>query len=547
MLIVCILDDPLSACDAHVGKALFFDCIIDALKCRGKGIVLATHQLQYLQYADKTVVLDGSGRQVFYGSYAELLDRREEFPFLDMSKESATSDPSTATSVLSRAGSTYDGTRRSSLISQRATEDLQSLASGRQHSMRAVQVEDRVEGGMQYQTILAYLRSGGIARGLIALFMAFLSQGLLMIAEYWLRWWTSESFGPQTANMYVIVFAVLTVLRVVMGFTRARAWFRFTLGASSHLHETSLWAVMHSPLQFFIANPTGRILNRFSRDQNQADELLPVTLFEFLSCVMFCLGGVVLVCVSLPYMIALLPFLYFAFLNVQKKYSASAREIKRIDAITRSPIYSDFSASLDGLVTLRAYRLREKFTSLFQDQIDSNGRAFFSFLMISRWFGFRLDLLSTLLLIGVTMLAAGIRDQVDVGLIGFALTYTFSLSGLFQWTVRQGAEVETQLTSIERISAYAHLPAEPGYKTSLASFRVSQGDRGDDAAQLETRPVKGTIELKNLSVTYREDLPPVLKQLNATFPAGAKVGVCGRTGRFATNLFFSFAEIITTC
>ena len=69
---LCVLDDPLSAVDAHVGAALFSDCITRALKGRGKGVVLATHQTQYLPYSDKVLVLSKGGEQVYFGTYAEL-------------------------------------------------------------------------------------------------------------------------------------------------------------------------------------------------------------------------------------------------------------------------------------------------------------------------------------------------------------------------------------------------------------------------------------------------------------------------------------------
>jgi hypothetical protein len=65
-----------------VGSLLFFDCILTALRGRGKGVVLATHQLQYMQYADKIVALDKDGQQIFYGTYAELQNRKDVFSIL---------------------------------------------------------------------------------------------------------------------------------------------------------------------------------------------------------------------------------------------------------------------------------------------------------------------------------------------------------------------------------------------------------------------------------------------------------------------------------
>lgn len=135
-----------------------------------------------------------------------------------------------------------------------------------------------------------------------------------------------------------------------------------------------------------------------------------------------------------------MPFLLGYFIFVRQKYLKCATELKRLDAVSRSPIYADFSATLEGLTTLRAYRLEAAATASFQRQLNTNIRAWFSFLYVSRWLGFRLDGCCSILVIIVSLLSAAMRDVVDVGLLSFAVVYTLSLSGLLQWTVRQSAE-----------------------------------------------------------------------------------------------------------
>lgn len=309
-LIVQVLDDPLSAVDAHVGRALFHNCIMEELRGRGKGVILATHQLQYLKFADKIVVLDEFGEQKFYGNFDSLLARASEFDYLDLNNptkdddsqaDSKSTTPKTSTSDFSAAmlsnnhRSSYDQSKRSMFKSMNVsllTDAAKAEAAKKESQRIIIQTEDRVEGRMSFSLFIDYLRSGGIMKGSIAISLAVVSQGLLMITEYWLRWWASESFGPQRSNKYIIIFAVLTSLCVVMGFYRAVSWFEFTLGAANNLHANCLWAVMHSPLQFFIANPTGRILNRFSRDTNQTDEMFPFTVSclpsKLLRCLVIC-------------------------------------------------------------------------------------------------------------------------------------------------------------------------------------------------------------------------------------------------------------------
>ena len=287
-----------------------------------------------------------------------------------------------------------------------------------------------------------------------------------------------------------------------------------------------------------------------------------MTFFLFLETAIYCLSGVLLVCITIPWLLLLLPPLMWMFHYVRHRYVLSSREIKRIEAVTRSPIYSDFSATLDGLVTLRAYKMQRKVIKMFQNEIDDNARAYFSFVLASRWIGFRLDLQTAIILMFVTMIAVVLRDSIDVGLLGFTLVYVLALSGLFQWAVRQSAEVEVQMTSVERIHSYAHLPPEEGYSGSMeealgqtqeqqhggagrqrrSSSAASSGDvemagvgaGGSEAATKAGAPQPsvggGHVELKDLTVTYRPDLDPVLRNVTLDFPAGHKVGICGRTG-----------------
>jgi ATP-binding cassette, subfamily C (CFTR/MRP), member 4 len=182
---------------------------------------------------------------------------------------------------------------------------------------------------------------------------------------------------------------------------------------------------------------TGRILNRFTKDQSQADENLPITLFDVLQSAFYCISVLLLICISIPYLIILMPLLIYMFNFARNKYLINSIEIKRIEAISRSPIYVDFSSALEGLMTLRGYRLENTANKSFQLQLDRNSRAWFSFLMVSRWLGFRLDLESSVMLICVVFVAVALRDTIDIGLIGFTIIYTLSLSGLLQWTVRQ--------------------------------------------------------------------------------------------------------------
>ena len=404
--------------------------------------------------------------------------------------------------------------------------------------------------------------------------------------EYWLRWWATDAFGPQSSSRYVWIMAMLTVGCVITALVRTLLWFEFTLQASSQLHEKALWSVLHSPMAFFVANPTGRILNRFAKDQSQVDEMLPVTLFDALQGSFSCLSAVLLVCIALPWLILIMPFMAYAFIFFRVRYMKSSIEIKRLEATSRSPIYADFSSTLEGLMTLRAYNLETSATLSFENQMNRNSRAWFSFLMVSRWLGFRLDSLSSMILIIVVFVAVALRETIDVGLIGFAIVYTLGLAGVLQWTVRQSAEVETQMTSVERLESYGRLPEEPGYRSTLENYETmnvvsktknsglnhnnqtheswgldpnSNLNLSDDyvlaKSQGEARDMKksstlnGNIVINKISVKYREDITakPVINCLSLSISAGSKVGVIGRTGCGKSSLILAMLRLNIIC
>lgn len=235
-----ILDDPLSAVDAMVSKALFFDCIIGALKNRNKGIVLATHQLQYLQYADRIIVLDKFGKQVFSGDHSQLQERSLEFlgtassstkSFRRRMLDGETPEDEAMEKVSSKdllqmleEAPKYDPAMR--IAKEKETREQEARR-------QIIQKEDRVQGNTALLLYWKYVKAGGLLRGFVALGMAIVSQVILMICDYWIRWWASSAFGSQTDIMYLWVFAILTGATIILGFVRAQMWFDFTLKVQS--------------------------------------------------------------------------------------------------------------------------------------------------------------------------------------------------------------------------------------------------------------------------------------------------------------------------
>ncbi len=452
-----------------------------------------------------------------------------------------------------------------------STKSSGSTAKPTTDKINIIQAEDKEDGGVSMDVYLKWLRAGGLYRGIGCLALILVSQAALMIHEFWFKFWVEDTFNLPD-SYYLWILGVLTPVVFAFGFYRSYLFFGFTIRAASTLHENSIWSVMHSPLSFFTANPTGRILNRFSKDQSQVDEMLPMTCFDFLQCLMQCLGAIVLICISIPWMLLLFPPLIFLFTFYRSKYMTSMREIKRLEAITRSPIYARFSATLDGLPTIRAYALQTKMMDIFKGFLNDNGRAWWAQLMVARWFGFRMDVEAGVVLIATAFLAVYFSDSVDTGLIGFTLVYSMNLAGLFQWTVRQSAEVETMMTGVERIARYTILPPERGYEMSLEKLKQVElaeeniirnkpntsvsGTLGGDVITASKAPElgiqtkvpalkSGKLVISDLTVTYRDDLAPVLNGLSMTIEGGSKCGIVGRTGSGKSTILSALLRLNT--
>ena len=573
-----LLDDPLSAVDAHVGKDIFFGCILGGLRRRGKTVVLATQQVQYLPYADKILILNKKGQQSFFGSYEDLVERPNVMSIMSLT-------PSTRIELTKEfedcENEDKQGDGREEYLEEIPTTTgeilsrVSALIDGGLKRHKIVEEEDRVVGCVTTETYSSYLRFGGVAFGIGAAFQLLAAQVVTMMSDYWLRWWASAAFGPQNSPRYMYIYGILVFLCILLGYLRARSWYEFCLIASSSLHDSSLWSILHSPLQYFVANPTGRILNRFTKDLSSLDTILPDVSLDFLQIFLFCMGALVLIVIAVPWMLIMVPFLLIGFIWVRRKYMLSARELKRLDGVTKSPILIDLSAAVEGLSTLRAYGLKERITGAFHQQLDINGRVWFSLLIANRWLGLRLDVGVYIVITATVYLSCFLRDHVDVGLLGFALVYALSVTALFQWCIRQSAEVENHMTSVERLLSFARLPAEHGYKYDYSLFQKEQMSdlqverlkysrncfRKDNLSKqtlrynlsektlnrssnfLDELNMEGSIEIINLTVKYRADLDPVLKRVSLSIPGGRKVGVCGRTGSGKSSLLLSILRM----
>uniref|UniRef100_A0A452VN02 Multidrug resistance-associated protein 4 n=1 Tax=Ursus maritimus TaxID=29073 RepID=A0A452VN02_URSMA len=460
---IYLLDDPLSAVDAEVGRHLFELCICQTL--HEKITILVTHQLQYLKAASQILILkDNENTQV------------------------------------------------------------------------ALSEESRSEGKVGFKAYKNYLTAG--AHCLVIVFLILLNivaQVAYVLQDWWLSYWANEQSALNvTVNgkenvtekldlaWYLGIYSGLTVATVLFGIARSLLVFYVLVHSSQTLHNKMFESILRAPVLFFDRNPVGRILNRFSKDVGHMDDLLPLTFLDFFQTFLQVLGVVGVAVAVIPWIaIPLIP-LGILFFVLRRYFLETSRDVKRLESTTRSPVFSHLSSSLQGLWTIRAYKAEERFQELFDAHQDLHSEAWFLFLTTSRWFAVRLDAICAIFVVVVAFGSLILAKTVDAGQVGLALSYALTLMGMFQWCVRQSAEVENMMISVERVLEYTDLEKEAPWEYQNRPP--------------PNWPQDGTIVFDNVNFTYSLDGPLVLKHLTVLIKSREKVGIVGRTGAGKSSL-----------
>lgn len=526
-----LLDDPIAAVDAFVAHALFHKGFLGLLKEKTVVLTLNAH-LDLLSSFDRVIALE-DGRVVVDGSLDEVM---KVMPWVrDAVGTTGTRDSIKAhTQDEARALVEKVPVEKASVDSQKSVDggrsSLVSIVEKAEKLARPLyEPEDRVMGRVQLHNYVEWARcaisdsNGSKLAGWLLLFMIVVvfeaAQALRMSLDVWCARWAEIDEDDSFA---LAIYGALAGSFVISVILRGFVFFLVAMRSCRSLHLMVLRRVLKAPVNmFFDVTPSGRILNRFSSDLEKVDDQLPEKLFMFLQLVVQVASSVAIVVSSSPFIIIGIPFIGFLFFKIVSFYQKSARELKRLDAISRSSMLQHFSESIKGLATIRAYHAVPRFVQKYNNLVNAHAKVFLHFWIASRWLAMRVDVCAASLQALVALVSVAWKDNVDPVMVGVALVWGFQLSGMLQFCVRSFAEVENTMTGVERLIAYKHVPQEADYI-------------------LEPRPEKGwpggEIELRNVSARYRPDLPLVLKNVSLHIFPGERVGVCGRTGSGKSTL-----------
>ncbi|XP_053600748.1 uncharacterized protein LOC128669719 [Plodia interpunctella] len=536
---IYLLDDPLSAVDANVGRQLFEICIKGYLA--KKTCILVTHQIHYLKAAEQLIILnDGTIENM--GTYDDLVKSEKEFSMLLASLQEGDVED----------GGADKGVKRPSLhrgVSVKSED-------GREEKQQVLEAEERAKGNLKWEVIFSYISSvQSWFFVMIAVCTLIVTQAAATTADYWISFWTNSvdnyindlpedvdpdpgwntEIGILTTAGFVYVLSGVVVSLIILTQLRIVTFVSATIRASQNLHNSVFKNIINAVMRFFDTNPSGRILNRFSKDLGAVDELLPRSLLETLQSYLYMISVLTLNAIALPWTLLPTSILIILFVVMLKWYLNAAQAVKRLEGTTKSPVFGMINSTLSGLSTIRSSNSETRLLRQFDNAQDIHSSAFYTFLGGSTAFGLYLDVLC-LVYLGIIMcifLFIEFGDSIPVGSAGLAVSQSMALIMMLQMSARFTADFLGQMTSVERVLEYKRLPQEANM------------DEGPIQPPSQW-PMKGEIVFKDVSMRYGPQDPPVLKNLNFVLNATWKVGVVGRTGAGKSSLISALFRLTET-
>ncbi|GAB2293670.1 ABC transporter C member 13, variant 2 [Dionaea muscipula] len=504
---IYLLDDVLSAVDVHVARCILHDGILGPLM-NSQARILCTHNLEAISSADIVVEMD-KGHARLAGS-----SRLSSYP--------------TFSSLIMRSPPNHAEGEGSCSNSSESEDDLHKEKVCIYTSDEAQEindVEERKEGRVELTVYKTYAAFSGWFIAALILLSAVLMQASRNGNDLWLSYWvdmTRANNGPdRTLSFYVVVLSLFCLANSVMTLIRAFSFAFGGLQAAVRMHTTLLHKLVDASVQFFDRTPRGRILNRLSSDLYMIDDSLPFILNILLANCVGILGiAVVLSFVQVLFLALLLPFWYI-YRKLQFYYRSTSRELRRLDSVSRSPIYASFTETLDGSSTIRAFNVEDFFFRKFFTYVATYQRTSYSELVASLWLSLRLQFLAAFIISFIGTLAViGSHEAFPFslgtpGLVGLALSYAAPIVSLLGSFLSSYTETEKEMVAVERVLQYMDLPQEDS--------------KGSESLHPDW-PFQGKIEFQSVTLKYLPSLPAALNDVTFTISAGTQVGIIGRTG-----------------
>ncbi|MEE6497514.1 hypothetical protein FKM82_002762 [Ascaphus truei] len=404
---VYLLDDPLSAVDAHVGRHIFDKVIGPKGLLKDKTRLLVTHGVSYLPQMDTIIVMiDGKITEI--GSYQDLLEQDGAFAeflrtYANAEQNKEQEDPQTPVSaeekhlengVLVNDKSEKLFHRQLSSSSEankslhvNSTSDLQKSGAEKE-DWKLTEADKAQTGGVKMVVFWEYLKAIGLVLTFLSIFLFLCNHVSSLASNYWLSLWTDDRVingTQQNTKMRLGVYGALGISQGIAVFGYSTTVSVGGVLASRYLHMDLLHNVLRFPMSFFERTPSGNLVNRFSKEIDTIDSTIPQIIKMFMGSLFNVVGACIVILIATPIAAVIIPPLGLVYFFVQKFYVATSRQLKRLESVSRSPVYSHFNETLLGVSVIRAFGEQKQFIQISDVRVDENQRAYYPSIVSNRY------------------------------------------------------------------------------------------------------------------------------------------------------------------
>ncbi|KAI8149056.1 P-loop containing nucleoside triphosphate hydrolase protein [Fennellomyces sp. T-0311] len=545
-----LMDDVLSAVDAHTAKHLYEKCLNGPLM-KERTRILITHHVKLCLNGSAYVVHVSSGRTDIVGSPAELRQSGSLSTILDEEDQ-----------LVEEAIEDEIPSDPSPVDADTETPAASSGDSAVKKPRALVEEETRATGKVKLRLYKMYIKMAGNWFFWLLLFLTLVgSRSLDVVETWWVKIWTQANNAPsvhsfttqekplyayvpfyspsssmhvleepKSVKFYLSIYVLITMSNVIVGTLRFVLIYLGGLRASTELYAKLLNRVFRAPLRFFDTTPLGRVLNRFSKDFETIDANIPNDLLNFAITTLVIISVVLTISAVLP--IFLIPMVIIVALSVAvgAMFVSTSRELKRMDSVSRSPLFSHFSETIVGVSTIRAFGVSRQFMQEMLKRVDENARPYYFVWTVNRWISTRFSILGAIVSMVTGMGILFSLNHLDASAAGFCLSFVMNFSDYLFWAIRRYTSVEMSFNAVERVVEFMEMEQEAPAIT--------------DVRPPSSWPSEGRIEVSDLEVRYAPDLDPVLRGLSFSVNPREKIGVVGRTGSGKSTLALSFFRFV---
>ncbi|KDR71589.1 hypothetical protein GALMADRAFT_792794 [Galerina marginata CBS 339.88] len=537
-----LLDDVLSAVDAQTANHIYHECLKGELM-RGRSIILVSHHVHLCASGADYVVALENGRVNFAGSPDLFLASEFGNTLISSSPNFTTAPEANNQRMLADAVEQILNEEKDSgsQLSDHtvATTPTEEDDIPKKAPRRLIEEEKRAVGSIGRQVWFSYLKACGTNWYWTILFFFMVTAAVFPVLENaWLKHWAGREVSAtvflfhqdRTALFYISVYAGLSLLGLPMGAMRWFVLYTGSLQASNSLYSNLLEVVLFAKMRFHDTISRGRLLNRFGRDFEVTDSQLPFDLGHALALSLSALTSFVTIGIVAGY-----PFLFvlivlgILYTKTAKIYGQTCRELRRLESITRSPLYSLYGETISGAAVMRSFGACSVSMRDMLRCLDIQTNPYYWIWNVNRWLNTRFSLLSSSI-VGISAAICLITPSIGAPLAGFILAFASTINEDILYAVRYFVQLEQSMIAMERIQEFSVLEPEAPEFT--------------DVIPAENWPTEGAVSFENLSVRYAPQLKDVLHDLTFSIKPKEKIGILGRTGSGKSTLAMSLFRFV---